>query len=175
MDAYRTETQEHHGRTYKVEWIHDDGMGAPWEEHDGHGIVSDWTTRDKTPGEWVLLSDRHSKRYYDAQATMERAKAEGWNTAPYHWKTKGEQAAAAVKADFEHLRAWCDDRWHWCGIVATLLDEEGDETEHTASLWGFEDGLPNASDYHHEAIADLVSEIEGDLQRNTYPVTHMGV
>ena len=35
------------GRDFAVMVEPDDGMRAPWEEHDGHGIVSEWTSRDK--------------------------------------------------------------------------------------------------------------------------------
>jgi hypothetical protein len=174
-DAYRTEIQEHNGRTYRIEWEHDSHMGAPWKEHDGHGIVSDWTTRDKKPGEWVLHNDGHMKRYYDAQATIEIAKRDGWNTKPYNWTTKGEQAAQAVLADFKHLQDWCNDQWHWCCIAATLLDDDGNETEHTAAIGGVEDGTDSADDHHQELIADLIGQIEHELERETYPVTHMGV
>lgn len=55
--------------TFKVEINHDGGMLPPWEEHDGHGVVSDWTSRDKHPGEWVLDTDRSgNKLYYNFQA-----------------------------------------------------------------------------------------------------------
>ena len=52
----------------------DDGMRAPWEEHDGHGIVSEWTSRDKRAGERVLSRDRSSYLYYDVAATMRKAR-----------------------------------------------------------------------------------------------------
>lgn len=72
------DTIELNGRTYTVETEYDDFMGAPWDEHDGHGIVSDWESRDKHAGEYVLSSDRNSKRFYDYAGTMKKAKAEGW-------------------------------------------------------------------------------------------------
>ena len=36
--------------TYTITIESDDMHGNPWEEHDGHGPVSEWTTRDRLPG-----------------------------------------------------------------------------------------------------------------------------
>ncbi|CAN7776744.1 hypothetical protein [Caballeronia sp. LjRoot31] len=71
------------GRTYRfrVNVQFDEHMGEPWKEHDGHGPVSDWTTRDKGPGEWVLANDGSHKRYYDAAEANLLAKRDGWGLA----------------------------------------------------------------------------------------------
>jgi len=174
MDAYRTTTLELNGRTYSARWFYDTDMGAPWDEHDGHGPVSDWTRRDKKPGELVLSEDRGMRRFYDFQQAIAMAKAEGWNTEPYNWPTKGAQAQAAVMADFKHLQDWCNDRWHWCGIQVALLDDDGELTERHASLWGIED-MPGSNAYHFEVIADLIAQIEHEIARNTYPVTEVAL
>lgn len=57
---------------------HDSDSGAPWDNSDGHGPVSDWTTRDKLPGELILSSDRSSKRFYDFAAAVQIARKDGW-------------------------------------------------------------------------------------------------
>ena len=63
------DTIELQGRRFRVEVEADEGHETPWDYEDGHGPVSDWTRRDKRPGERVLCSDRSSKRFYDfAQA-----------------------------------------------------------------------------------------------------------
>lgn len=173
MNAYRTETIEQHGQTYRVQWFYDQDMGPPWETDDGHGIVSDWTTRNKRPGELVLNEDRGSRRFYDFAASVKKARAEGWNTAPYIFKIAGEQAAAAAMADYEHLRRWCNDQWHWCGIEVTLLDD-GEETDNSATLWGIEDDGIDSAGYHASIIQDLIGEIEADMQRLAYPVNSLG-
>jgi len=174
MSNYHRTILELNGRGYAAEWFYDEDMGAPWEEHDGHGPVSDWTRRDKKPGELVLSEDRSLRRFYDFQAAIAQAKAEGWNAEPYNWPTKGAQAQAAVLADFNYLRDWCNNRWHWCGIRVVLLDEEGEPTELDASLWGIED-MPGANPYHFEVIADLIAQIENDIARNTYPVSEVAL
>ena len=77
---------ERNGRTFKVTIDRDD-MGPPWEEHDGHGPVSDWTTRDKRPGEMVLHQDGRSRRYYDFAGAVVLARKDGWDTEPYNTGT----------------------------------------------------------------------------------------
>lgn len=132
-DAYKTETAEHNGHTITLEWHYDPDCEAPWEHEDGHGPVSDWTTRDKRPGELVLHSDRHSYRYYDYAEAIKIAKRDGWDAPPYKTGTKGERAHRAVMRDFEYLKDWCEDRWHWCGYVCKI---EG--TQYHESLWGID-------------------------------------
>lgn len=154
-DAYRTETRTHGNMQFRVEWVYDSDHGAPWEEEDGHGEVSDWTTRDKRPGEMVLSSIRRMKRFYNFAGAVKLARRNRWNTAPYSWPSNGAQAHAAAMADYEHLRAWCNDEWHYCGIVVTLLDADGEPDSVDASLWGIES---ECGDYHEEVIGDLITE-----------------
>lgn len=168
--------------TFKVEIEPDQDHGAPWVENDGHGPVSDWTTRDKRPGELVLCSDRGSKRYYDFAEACCIALRDGWGIAPdrlAEWTeragrapTKRQIAAAAARADFEYLRAWCDGDWQYVGVIVTLLDEDGEDTEVSDSLWGVED---SATDYIRECARDIADELAGgygvswgEQQRQTF-------
>jgi len=64
--------------TIRAEIHHDSHTGAPWDEHDGHGPVSDWTTRAKRPGELVLHSDGQHKHYYDFAEACRIARRDGW-------------------------------------------------------------------------------------------------
>jgi hypothetical protein len=73
---------------YLVQIERDDDYGAPWENEDGHGPVTDWTTRDKCPGELVLNQDRRSYRYYDFQAACRIARRDGWGFLPGELETK---------------------------------------------------------------------------------------
>lgn len=71
------------GQTEYTATIHsDDSMGEPWKEHDGHGEVSDWTTRAKLPGEMVLSEDGRSKRFYDFAEACKTARRDGWGWLP---------------------------------------------------------------------------------------------
>jgi hypothetical protein len=99
----------------------DEDCGPPWEECDGHGIVSDWTMRAKKPGEMILHQSRWGKRYYNFAESVKIARRDGWNAAPYTG-TRGECAARAAMANFEYLRKWCDDEWHYTVVTVRRAD-----------------------------------------------------
>lgn len=154
------ETIEHNGRTYSVTIEPDYYSGAPWDEECGHGPVSDWTTRAKEPGELVLAQDRGSFRYYDFAEACRIAMRDGWDAEPYNrgQETKGQQAAKAARADFERLRQWCNDQWHYVGVVVTAKCECcGHFSGESASLWGIES---DAGDYLEDVARELAREIE---------------
>lgn len=73
---------EHNGVAYVATIESDDTHGAPWEEEDGHGDVSEWTRRDKLPGELVLSEDGRSKRFYDFAGACKIARRDGWGFLP---------------------------------------------------------------------------------------------
>ena len=159
-------TFEHAGRQYKAEIHADESMGPPWEEHDGHGIVSDWTTRDKAPGELVLATDGRSRRFYDFSGSCARARAEGWDSAPYNTgqESKAAQAAKAARADYEYLRAWCADEWSWCGVVVVPLCDccgAADESR-SESLWGIDSSDGGA--YLQEVARELAEQVQDAAQ-----------
>jgi len=73
---------EHNGVACVATIEHGGGHGAPWDEECGHGDVSDWTTRDKLPGELVLSEDGRSKRFYDFAGACKIARRDGWGFLP---------------------------------------------------------------------------------------------
>ena len=160
---------ELNGVSYRVTIEHDDTMGAPWEEHDGHGVVSEWTRRDKAPGEVEIASDRSSKRFYNIAATTVIAKRDGWGlgaddltafeTRIGRKATRKMIVAEAVRRDCERMRQWCNDIWHWCGVIVSQLDEDGDETGEQRSLWGIES---DCGDYLDEVAQELAEEMESE-------------
>lgn len=170
---------EKNGLRFRVHIEDDSDHGAPWTENDGHGVVSDWVTRDKKPGERVLNTDGRSKRFYDVQASMVIAKRDGWG-APRDmvaWlqrnkahtvsaivrTTAGQRAAAAVDADFEYLRRWCADQWRYVGVCVEQIDEDDQPLtdKYLHACWGMEsdddEGLKQAAnDYIDEIIGEHV-------------------
>jgi hypothetical protein len=126
----------------------DQHMGEPWNEHDGHGIVSEWTTRNKSAGELILHQDGRSKLFYDFAETMKIAKRDGWGLSPERLSklekrlgrkpTTGQIVADAVSRDFEHLRQWCNGDWCWFGYTTEINTPDG-ETITGDSCWGFDD------------------------------------
>ena len=77
-EPLETISETYRGHEILVNVYRDDHMGPPWEEHDGHGEVSDLTTRDKRPGELLLCQYRNLKRFYDYEGAVLTAKVEGW-------------------------------------------------------------------------------------------------
>lgn len=153
---------EHNGITYRVQHLFDDYHGLPWEEHDGHGIVSEWTNRDKRPGELILCSDRQSRRFYDFAATMKRARAEQWGSPLSESNKKlgltpGQVAARSVMKDFTYLQGYVAGDWFYVGVYVFPLDAEGNSLESRGqSLWGIES---TDDDYLKEVANDLIGEI----------------
>lgn len=147
------------GLEFQAETFRDYDIGPPWEHDDGHGVISDWTTRDKKPGERVLSQDRRSKRYYDFAETQAIALRDGWDTEPYNTGTKRQRAARAVEADFRRMKAWCEDEWCWVWLKVTLLDADGDPTEEYTTLGGIEGD--SGMDYFMSEAKDMAGELAG--------------
>lgn len=133
-------------------------MGPPWKEHDGHGPVSERTTRDKRPGERVLHVDYPHRRYYDFAEAVRIARKDGWGCQHPEHVTRGQKAACAAEQDFQRMRDWCMDYWEWIGVTITITDAEGNHVA-DAAVWGIE----SDSDYWREVAADLVNELAGGL------------
>jgi hypothetical protein len=126
-----TDTFLHAGHTFRLSTEFDECAGFPWD-NDTCGPVSEWTARDKRPGELVLSAHRDRKRFYDFQAACVMARKD--------WGVKGRKVAAdLVMQDYNRLRLWCNDQWSYCTVMVTLLDEDGDPTLYRASLGGVED------------------------------------
>jgi hypothetical protein len=158
------------GQTFHAEIHFDDYADAPWENSDGHGIVSDWTTRAKRPGEWVLNKDRNSFRYYDAKATLAFAIRDGWGCPGFQTEgmTRKQVAAEAVRRDFEYLKAWCNDDWHYVGVCVFPLDDEGNELKSFGhSCWGIES---ESTDYIKETANELAREALHDLEKSRHTI-----
>lgn len=202
---YSWTTFDRNGATYAAKIVPDEDHGAPWEEEYGHGPVSEWTTRDKLPGELVLNEDRRAKRFYDFQEACKIARAEGWGFMPWPVKitpdnparpdytacggwaeagphraydpenfnkavaavyaahratmTPRQYSAAAAMADYDHLRRWCNDQWHYVGVIVAPVCPccEEVQEDRAASLWGIES---DCGEYLSEVAIDLTSEIE---------------
>lgn len=152
------ETFDHRGHTFRLTTEHDDCIGEPWKEFDGHGVVSDWTTRDKAPGERVLVTDRNHRRYYDVTATQKIAKRDGWGTADGRrdGETAAQYRARAIDADFRFLQGWCLGEWEYVSVGVILLDEDGEETGEREYLGGVES---SSYDYIEQVGRELADEI----------------
>ena len=150
--------------------VPDDEPRLPWEEEDGHGPVTDWTTCEKRPGELVLAEDGHQFRYYDFAEAVKIALRDRWgHGADIPGETPGQKAARAARADFDRLRAYCDGGWSYVGVCLFELPRDGMErSPHRiadrapfgilphAAIWGVESDC-------EEHIGDLALELTADL------------
>jgi len=161
-------TVTYRGLTFDVTTEFDDGADAPWDSC-GHGVVSNWTTRNPEPGERVLAVDGHnghSRRYYDMTASLAIAKKDGWGLPDE--KAKGlkphQITAQAVEDDFQFLRGWCADEWHYVIVIVTLHD-----TDYSLSTCNVEDRdgyvLQVATDLASELFDELPERITADIKR----------
>ena len=148
------------GRTFRARLELDECMGPPWEEHCGHGVVSEWTQRAKRPGEVAIAGDGPRgcpRRYYDIQESTKIARRDGWDAKPYGG-TRGEKAARAVEADFERLRQWCEGHWCWVSLVVTPLCQCcGEPMEGEAQWLGGIEG-DSGEDYFAGEARELAEE-----------------
>lgn len=166
------DTFEHRGREFTFRTEHDDSHGAPWEECDGHGSVSEWkrhpfghgTKPPKAPGERILVWERGSYRTYDFAETIRIAKRDGWGLASKdeaemaqklgRAPTHGEICAEAVERDFCFLAGWCNNEWSYIGVI---VKHESGACE---SLWGIESC---SGEYLEEVAHELADEISERL------------
>jgi hypothetical protein len=161
-EAFNTETITHCGITVKIEYFYDQDMGRPWEESDGHGVIREADNQRhgryaKKPGEVLFHTGRgHYGWVYDIQETTKIAKRDGWGVAnPPAGLTKKQITALAVQNDINYCQGWLNDDWHYVGVVCTVLDSDGEETEETESCWGFE----SLDDYHETAGREMAEAL----------------
>ena len=145
------------GFNFIMELEYDTDHEPPWKD-DGHGVVSEWHPKDsKRPGERILYQDSSSCCFYDWQATMLRARKDGWGVEkPPPGLTKRAIAALAVEHDFDRMRRWCNDEWWYVGVA--VMRDEYDSTEQR-SLWGIES---DCEDYIREVRNKLAEELLPD-------------
>jgi hypothetical protein len=136
----------------------DDMLRMPWKEDEGHGAVSEWTRRDKRPGEVIIASDHGSHLFYDLAEATSIALRDGWGI-PNKGRdaTAREVAAMAASLDCDRMRRYCDDLWHYLGIIVDRIDSDGAVID-TTSLWGIESdsGLEYFAEVAHELADELL-------------------
>lgn len=114
---------EHNGNRFKVTFPPDWDRWAPWDEEDGHGPVSDWTTRAKRPGELILARDGCRYQYYDFAEACRIARRDGWGPGFYHQRE--ERGANGLRRGYAqwyvgrqlhtYTGEWRDDEYLWDG------------------------------------------------------------
>lgn len=159
----------HDGHTFRLTTEPDTEAGLPWEEAGSHGHVSEWrhSYNPKAPGEVVLCQD-HTGAYraYNMRDAIAKAQQERWGyggKSVEEWLAAGltirQVATKAAEDDYRRLSDWCDDTWEYTGVCVELLDDDGEGTGETDTLWGVE-----SDDTLH--IADVATECADNILAN---------
>lgn len=155
---------------------HDIDDTPPWDREGGHGPVTRWIHTDgwwsdagdgyrpERAGNLVLCRSNKRVRFYGFAGAMRIAKRDGWCLSDLdiarlrdklgHDPEPGEIREAAVRADFERLRDWCEDRWGYLTVGVRLLDVNGYHTDEVEYL----DGVESDSGDHLIAVANGLAE-----------------
>jgi len=145
------------GDSFLVRVENDASAEPPWEQSDQYGVVSAWVRRPRRPGELILNQDRGSFRYYDFRASVRKAR-KVWGCP---------NAGHGARKDFERLRAWCQDHWHYIRLIVVPLNFRGEPiTELETAIWGIES---DAGVYLAEAAQDLARRCWVSLPREMLP------
>lgn len=153
------------GLQFRARIEYDDSTDAPWIEYDGHGPVTDWTRRNKRPGELILNSERGAHRFYDMAEAVKIAKRDGWgHGAPVPGETAGQKAARAALADFEYLRGWCRNDWHFA-MVSVGLIMDGNTVASSHYIGGIESTDAETIAERIEELADTLATEAADQLR----------
>lgn len=176
------DTFQRGGLNFKVRIEHDQDHSAPWIEHDGHGPVRETGYRNsaghvpKRAGERVLYKAyRHGTSYlYDWTEATRIAHRDGWGLAPEKLAaleaklgrsaTDGEVKAESVQLDFEYLRGWLNDEWHYVWVSVQNMNGAG-----FASLGGIE-SIDDS--YITEVVHELADQIIDTHEHEVYEISH---
>lgn len=147
------------GLTYRINIDHDEFASAPWVDSYGHGPVSEWTGRDKRPGELVLCKDRYLRRYYDYAEACRIALRDRWGApgCPEN-ATARQRAAHAARADYEYLRGWCNNEWYYVHVYVALMRGEDIVVD---------EGCGGVSSDDDESIEEFIMEAMRETARAT--------
>lgn len=80
--------------------------------------------------------------------------------------TEGEILAEAVRLDYERLRGWCNDQWHYVGVIVVHVpngvDEREVEVDYSYALWRINS---DDDDYIIEVAHELAEEATSAIER----------
>ena len=136
---------------------------TPWEFCDNEAdLITDWTLRDKKPGEMILNTDGKFKRFFDYRAACKYAlKYQLGSRDALPGDTKKQIASKAALNLFNYLRSWCNDEWTYRHISITLIDPDtNQETDFIESCGGIEDLNNYDQDWINENAVVLIESFK---------------
>lgn len=158
-DVFHRSEFEYDGEQFTVTYYYDPDAGAPWDNSDGHGPVRCALKEEKRAGEWVMgpTGSRDIWYLYDSTVAQAIALRDGWGHGDdVPGESPRQKAARAVRADFEYLRGWCTDEWHYIGIEVRHT-----ATGETSALWCIDGSgsYAGADAYHIDVLKELARDI----------------
>jgi hypothetical protein len=152
----------HPGWVLEMRMYHDDDADPPWERQCLLGEVrevraSRYTCHThatgKQPGEKVLDWTGRWGRAYDWRGAVAQGRKAGYS---------GPDAVKQADREFDYLRRWLADQWHYCGVAVRIISCPpqykaclDDQDEYAHALWGIES---DATDYLKETARELGDE-----------------
>jgi hypothetical protein len=111
-------------------------------------------TKELATGQWQATAGEltaYGTNINDATRALYALAESRWTPRAYF--------AKAVEADYQRLCDWVEDRWHYVGIVVTMLDEDNETPRplYRESLWGIESD--SDASYFEEEAGNLADEI----------------
>lgn len=145
----------HQGRNFVAKIVVDETNEPPWSVMDSLGSVTDWTRKDPNPGQKILITDKGCRRYYNHGEAIVKCRGEGIKPADAH---------RFVNQEYDYFRSWCNDEWHYVGVIVFPITARGDELRsYRECLWGIES---NATDHINEAMINLADDILASVNSN---------
>lgn len=156
-------TFSHDGLNFMLQIEQDYDAGLPWENDDGHGIV---TTDPSTPGALHLGAGW----YYDQHASLAKAEQDEWGLPPElaAGLAPHEVTYKAMLLDFQRLKDWAEEAWWYVGVIVTLLDLDGGKTREHESLWCIESDSEAYLEQVGIELADMISQRVGKSKQVTH-------
>lgn len=129
-----------------------DGWGPPMYrqgvEHGANGL-------SRVSAQWFIGRDLHSHQSAWSD-DVNAGYVECHDAMRASYPSARAYAAAAARADFDRLAAWCRDEWHYVGVSVTVSRNGVQLTpDYAHALWGIESDAP---DYLTETATDLAGE-----------------
>lgn len=153
---------DHEGLSFRCIVSHDEHMGMPWDEHDGHGSVRHeykyYGRPEKRAGEVIIYSERGDWWIYDYVGAVKKARAEKWgfNGMDRATMSPGQIAARAALLDMEYCREWLQGSRYWACIEVYRINADGEQVGQSDFLGGIDSGYSREDDdYLRECAAEV--------------------
>lgn len=177
------------GLKYAVNWSYDNDSGSPLEVGEcGPTEVMNWDPTDQEDLDWhiesydVGLEEESRLRLLKVLRKPNRMQATGiyydyltaLNKAHTEWGiTDHDAAVRAVDADYEWLKGWYNDDWHWVTLSVAPIDSLTNTVTETLRQYrnGYESSIleDKNAEWARVSIEEVIAEIEWERRLESNP------